>query len=135
MCSSDLICLQHLHHWYGKSDQQYGWSMSAKNIDTGYQKSWSIGNVNGIKQAKTFRMYIFFQKYIYNGSEWEATRERLASIIIVAIGELSAVLHPQQTLFRSSAVLAFVADVEPVSLSVPSWFSASSPSVPSPSPL
>ena len=45
----------------------------AKNIDTGYQKSWSIGNVNGIKQAKTFRMYIFFQKYIYNGSEWEAT--------------------------------------------------------------
>ena len=47
--------------------------MSAKNIDTGYQKSWSIGNVNGIKQAKTFRMYIFFQKYIYNGSEWEAT--------------------------------------------------------------
>ena len=51
----------------------YGWSMSAKNIDTGYQKSWSIGNVNGIKQAKTFRMYIFFQKYIYNGSEWEAT--------------------------------------------------------------
>ena len=51
----------------------YGWSMSAKNIDTGYQKSWSIGHVNGIKQAKTFRMYIFFQKYIYNGSEWEAT--------------------------------------------------------------
>ena len=51
----------------------YGWSMSAKNIDTGYQKSWSIGNVNGIKQEKTFRMYIFFQKYIYNGSEWEAT--------------------------------------------------------------
>ena len=51
----------------------YGWSMYAKNIDTGYQKSWSIGNVNGIKQAKTFRMYIFFQKYIYNGSEWEAT--------------------------------------------------------------
>ena len=51
----------------------YGWSMSAKNMDTGYQKSWSIGNVNGIKQAKTFRMYIFFQKYIYNGSEWEAT--------------------------------------------------------------
>ena len=51
----------------------YGWSMSAKNIDTGYQKSWSIGNVNGIKQAKTFKMYIFLQKYIYNGSEWEAT--------------------------------------------------------------
>ena len=50
----------------------YGWSMSAKNIDTGYQKSWSIGNVNGIKQAKTFRMYIFFQKYIYNGTEWVA---------------------------------------------------------------
>lgn len=50
----------------------YGWSMSAKNIDTGYQKSWSIGNVNGIKQAKTFRMYIFFQKYIYNGTDWVA---------------------------------------------------------------
>ena len=56
----------------------YGWSMSAKNIDTGYQKSWSIGNVNGIKQAKTFKMYIFFQKYIYNGSEWEATGVREA---------------------------------------------------------
>ena len=51
----------------------YGWSMEKNNIDGGYQKSWSIGNVNGIKQAKTFRMYIFFQKYIYNGSEWEAT--------------------------------------------------------------
>ena len=59
----------------------YGWSMSAKNIDTGYQKSWSIGNVNGIKQAKTFKMYIFLQKYIYNGSEWEATgvKEALAT--------------------------------------------------------
>ena len=59
----------------------YGWSMSAKNIDTGYQKSWSIGNVNGIKQAKTFKMYVFFQKYIYNGSEWEATgvKEALAT--------------------------------------------------------
>ena len=59
----------------------YGWSMSTKNIDTGYQKSWSIGNVNGIKQAKTFKMYIFLQKYIYNGSEWEATsvKEALAT--------------------------------------------------------
>ena len=54
----------------------YGWSMSSKNINTGYQKSWSIGNVNGIKQAKTFKMYIFFQKFIYNGSEWEATDEK-----------------------------------------------------------
>ena len=55
--------------------------MSTKNIDTGYQKSWSIGNVNGIKQAKTFKMYIFLQKYIYNGSEWEATsvKEALAT--------------------------------------------------------
>ena len=51
----------------------YGWSMSSKNINTGYQKSWSIGNVNGIKQAKTFKMYVFFQKYIFNGSSWEAT--------------------------------------------------------------
>ena len=54
----------------------YGWSMSTKNINTGYQKSWSIGNVNGIKQAKTFKMYVFFQKYIYNGTSWEATSVR-----------------------------------------------------------
>ena len=51
----------------------YGWSMEENNISGGYQKSWSIGNVNGIEHEETFTMYIFFQKYIYNGSEWEAT--------------------------------------------------------------
>ena len=51
----------------------YGWSMEKNNIDGGYQKSWSIGNVNGIEHEETFTMYIFFQKFIYNGSEWDAT--------------------------------------------------------------
>lgn len=51
----------------------YGWSVNKDNIRSGYEKSFSIGNKYGIKDAKTFTMYIFFQKYIYNGSEWEAT--------------------------------------------------------------
>lgn len=48
----------------------YGWSMSKGNIRSGYEKSFSIGNQYGIKDAKTFKMYIFFQKYIYNGTDW-----------------------------------------------------------------
>lgn len=50
----------------------YGWSVSKDNIRSGYEKSFSIGNKYGIKDAKTFTMYIFFQKYIYNGTDWVA---------------------------------------------------------------
>ena len=50
----------------------YGWSMNKNNIRSGYEKSFSIGNQYGIKDAKTFKMYIFFQKYIYNGTDWVA---------------------------------------------------------------
>lgn len=50
----------------------YGWSVNKDNIRSGYEKSFSIGNKYGIKEAKTFTMYIFFQKYIYNGTDWVA---------------------------------------------------------------
>ena len=50
----------------------YGWSVNKDNIRSGYEKSFSIGNKYGIKDAKTFTMYIFFQKYIYNGTDWVA---------------------------------------------------------------
>lgn len=51
----------------------YGWSVNKDNIRSGYEKSFSIGNKYGIKEAKTFTMYIFFQKYIYVDDEngWE----------------------------------------------------------------
>ena len=50
----------------------YGWSMSKDNIRNGYEKYFSIKNQYGIKDANTFKMYIFFQKYIYNGTDWVA---------------------------------------------------------------
>ncbi len=52
----------------------YGWSVNKDNIRSGYEKSFSIGNKYGIKEAKTFKMYIFFQKYIYvdNKKGWQS---------------------------------------------------------------
>lgn len=32
--------------------------------------SWRIGNENGIFEEKTFNIYVFFQKYEFNGYEW-----------------------------------------------------------------
>lgn len=37
------------------------------------QSIGSIGHKTGIKRAATFNMYIFFQKYVYDGTQWQPT--------------------------------------------------------------
>ena len=63
------------------------------------------------------------------------TRRIYEAVKKIPRGKVATYGQVAEIIGELSAVLAFVADVEPVSLSVPSWFSASSPSVPSPSPL
>lgn len=46
------------------------WSTSKTPEDDQKNKSWKIGSAKGITDASTYNMYIFFQKYRYNGSEW-----------------------------------------------------------------
>ena len=35
--------------------------------------TFRIGSPKGIKDAKTYNIYVFFKKQIYNGSEWQDT--------------------------------------------------------------
>ncbi len=46
------------------------WSTSKTPTDAQKNKSWKIGSAKGITDASTYNMYIFFQKYKFNGSEW-----------------------------------------------------------------
>ena len=46
------------------------WSTSKTPTDAQKNKSWKIGSAKGITDASTYNMYIFFQKYRFNGSEW-----------------------------------------------------------------
>ena len=48
------------------------WSTSKTPTDAQKNKSWKIGSAKGITDASTYNMYIFFQKYKFNGSEWIA---------------------------------------------------------------
>lgn len=48
------------------------WSTSKTPTDAQKNKSWKIGSAKGITDASTYNMYIFFQKYRFNGSEWIA---------------------------------------------------------------
>lgn len=50
------------------------WS-SYKNPTSQSQKQsiGTIGHKTGIKRAATFNMYIFFQKYVYDGTQWQPT--------------------------------------------------------------
>ena len=49
------------------------WSTSKNPSAKNQNKEWQIGAKNGIKEAKTFKLYVFFQKYVYNGKEWQAS--------------------------------------------------------------
>ena len=58
---------------YVTGDEKYEplyWSTSKTPTDAQKNKSWKIGSAKGITDASTYNMYIFFQKYRYNGSEW-----------------------------------------------------------------
>lgn len=49
------------------------WAMSSNPSDSNKNSTWKIGAAAGITQAGTYNIYIFFQKYEFNGSEWVAT--------------------------------------------------------------
>lgn len=49
------------------------WSTAANPSDSQKHTSWKIGAANGIKDAATYNLYVFFQKYVYDGNNWQAT--------------------------------------------------------------
>ena len=57
-----------------KGDEKYVplyWSLSP--VATVKNTTWRIGTEKGIAEAGSYCMYIFFQKYTYNGTSWEKT--------------------------------------------------------------
>lgn len=51
------------------------WSTSPNPTDNRKNTTWRIGSAKGINKAATYNMYIFFQKYVYQKSEWKKTDE------------------------------------------------------------
>lgn len=51
------------------------WSTSPNPTDNRKNTTWRIGSAKGINKAATYNMYIFFQKYVYQNSEWKKTDE------------------------------------------------------------
>ena len=51
------------------------WSTSPNPTDNRKNTTWRIGSSKGINKAATYNMYIFFQKYVYQKSEWKKTDE------------------------------------------------------------
>ena len=49
------------------------WSTSSNPTEAQRNDKWRIGAKNGITQAATFNMYVFFQKWEYDGTQWKAT--------------------------------------------------------------
>ncbi|MDO5798077.1 MAG: hypothetical protein Q4Q33_03450 [Eubacteriales bacterium] len=49
------------------------WSTEENPTSSQKNTTFRIGSGKGIKEAKTYNMYIFFKKQIYNGSEWQDT--------------------------------------------------------------
>lgn len=60
----------------GKGDVKWVpiyWSTSSNPTESQRNDKWRIGAKNGITQAATYNMYVFFQKWEYDGSQWKAT--------------------------------------------------------------
>lgn len=49
------------------------WSSYSKPTSSQRQSIGTIGHKSGISRAATFNMYIFFQKYVYDGTQWQPT--------------------------------------------------------------
>ena len=49
------------------------WSTSKTPTDSQKNDKWKVGSKKGITKASTYNMYVFFQKYRYDGSEWVKT--------------------------------------------------------------
>ena len=60
----------------GKGDVKWVpiyWSTSSNPTESQRNDKWRIGAKNGITQAATYNMYVFFQKWEYDGAQWKAT--------------------------------------------------------------
>lgn len=49
------------------------WSTSANPSDSQKHSAWKIGSAKGINKDATYNLYVFFQKYIYTGGQWQET--------------------------------------------------------------
>lgn len=49
------------------------WSTSANPGDSQKHSAWKIGSTKGINKDATYNLYVFFQKYIYTGGQWQET--------------------------------------------------------------
>ncbi|MDY5022443.1 MAG: hypothetical protein SPE99_08665, partial [Blautia sp.] len=60
----------------GKGDVKWVpiyWSTSSNPTENQRNDKWRIGAKNGITQAATYNMYVFFQKWVFDGAQWKAT--------------------------------------------------------------
>ena len=49
------------------------WSTSSNPSADKRQTAWKIGSTVGIRDAATYSLYVFFQKYEYDGTQWQQT--------------------------------------------------------------
>lgn len=83
------------------------WSMKSNPSSADKNTVFRIGSPVGIKVAKTYTIYIFFKKQVFNGTEWEDTdviQSITRSFTSVAIKENSSSPSPKVNL--SSLVLS-----------------------------
>ena len=49
------------------------WSTSSNPSKSQQHSTWKIGSSKGVNKDDIFNIYIFFQKYIYTGGQWQVT--------------------------------------------------------------
>ena len=49
------------------------WSTAANPTQSQMHTAWKIGSAKGINKDATYNLYVFFQKYIYTGGQWQQT--------------------------------------------------------------
>ena len=49
------------------------WSTAANPKQSQMHSAWKIGSDKGINKDATYNLYVFFQKYVYTGGQWQQT--------------------------------------------------------------
>lgn len=49
------------------------WSTAANPTQSQMHTAWKIGSGKGINKDATYKLYVFFQKYVYTGGQWQET--------------------------------------------------------------
>ena len=49
------------------------WSTAANPKQSQMHTAWKIGSAKGINKDATYNLYVFFQKYVYTGGQWQQT--------------------------------------------------------------